>query len=113
MGKGEPMIVPSEELLSELLGSKVRNVSPETNKECEIRNGISFENNVDGISYTYVYGNQETRFMPLDEVMSKCKEWSLTAHDKGFSTITENFAADTEFKAAFEACEWVYLKTKR
>jgi hypothetical protein len=28
------------------------------------------------VSYSYIYGNKETRFIPIHELAHKCKEWA-------------------------------------
>lgn len=61
----------SKELLSEVLGRPIEIISIDENR-CEIRNSISFENYQLGVSYIYLYGNKETRFMPIHELAHKC-----------------------------------------
>lgn len=113
----------SKELLSEILGRPIEIISIDENK-CEIRNSISFENYQLGVSYIYLYGNKETRFMPIHELAHKCKEWAgslgkyhciysglYDSTDQGTLYIclldSNDFWADTEPEAIFKACEWI------
>jgi hypothetical protein len=65
----------SKELLSDVLGRHVEIIIIDENK-CEIRNSIPFENYQLGVSYSYIYGNKETRFIPIHELAFLCKEWA-------------------------------------
>lgn len=67
----------SKELLSEVLGRQIKIIAIDENK-CEIRNSIPFENYQVGVSYKYLNGNKEIRFMPIYELSHRCKEWAFS-----------------------------------
>jgi len=104
----------SKELLSEVLGTPVEIISIDEHK-CEIKNSISFENYQLGVSYSYLYGNKEIRFMPVHELAHECKEWAsskgyhIYSHNKGchIHYNIASFKADTEPEAIFAACQWI------
>lgn len=114
----------NKELLSEVLESPVKILSIDENK-CEIRNSISFENYQLGISYTYLYGNKETRFMTIHELAHKCKEWAsnqgyrlMSCQDKdagycevmkavNYPPLLHSEICDLETEAIFKACQWI------
>jgi len=125
----------SKELLSEVLGSPITILCFDEVK-CEIRNSITFENYQLGVSYSYLYGNKETRFMPIHELAHTCKVWALdndafinsnllidrvsgacasysvysneeNCVSCGEPEVAKNFFADSEPEAVFAACEWI------
>jgi hypothetical protein len=120
----------STKLLSEVLGSPVEIISIDEHK-CEIRNSIPFENYQLGVSYSYLYGNKETRFMPVHELAHKCKEWawkkclllnsgldaeSFYKNHNGVASlpnIGRTFYADSEYEAIFLACEYILNNIKQ
>ena len=65
----------SKELLSEVLGSPLSYLNISCDNKCEVRHSTMFENYQEGVAYTYLYGNQETRFMSKYELAFKLKEW--------------------------------------
>ena len=119
----------SKELLSEVLKSPVEIISIDECK-CMIKNSIYFDNEQMGISYRYLYGNKEIRFMSIYEFAFKCKEWALSkgySHLSGKDDIYEkgegfvcsigsttllikDFYADTEIEATIKACNWILEK---
>lgn len=112
MQKGKEMILPSKELISEVLSKEVEE-----------------ERFIDSNSLTYVNsGIYED--INIYEFAFKCKEW---AFDKGFVlksykkqgafSGTYHYAIDindkicewlanTEYEAIFKACEWIMEQTK-
>lgn len=116
-------------LLKKILKRDVKILSIKEQK-CQIINSISFENKIIGVSYCYLYGNEEIRFIPLSELISLCKLWcenqtikkleygcisylsSGVFKNKGIATIhfggaDFDYFADTEAEAVFLACEYV------
>ena len=113
MQKGKEMILPSKELISEVLSKEVEEE----------------ERFIDSNSLTYVNsGIYED--INIYEFAFKCKEW---AFDKGFVlksykkqgafSGTYHYAIDindkicewlanTEYEAIFKACEWIMEQTK-
>ena len=110
----------SKELLSEVLGSPVSYLNISCDNKCEVRHSTMFENYQEGVAYTYLYGNQETRFMSKYELAFKCKEWSysrcceIISYTEGceiFQTQLDEtikyFYAETEVEAIIKACEYI------
>ncbi len=115
----------SKELLSEVLGSPLSYLNISCNNKCEVRHSTMFENNQEGVAYTYLYGNQETRFMSKYELAFKLKEWSysrcyeIISYTEGcevFQTqlmeTIKYFYAETEVEAITLACEYILNNIK-
>ena len=124
----------SKELLSEVLKSPVEIISIDECK-CMIKNSIYFDNEQMGISYRYLYGNKEIRFMSIYEFAFKCKEWAyknfkimLISHYAGQCYINGDLSplelnwwnntksyqieSDTEVEAILKACQWILENIK-
>lgn len=113
----------SKELLSEVLKSPVEIISIDECK-CMVKNSIYFDNEQMGISYRYLYGNKEIRFMSIYEFAFKCNEWaykngydiwSITWRAVEFQNnekpnSTARITKDTEIEAIIEACNWILEK---
>lgn len=110
----------SKELLSEVLGSPLSYLNISCDNKCEVRHSTMFENYQEGVAYTYLYGNQETRFMSKYEVAFKLKIWAysncceLVSYTEGceiFQTqlgeTIKYFYAETEVEAIILASEWI------
>ena len=110
----------SKELLSEVLGSPLSYLNISCDNKCEVRHSTMFENYQEGVAYTYLYGNQETRFMSKYELAFKLKEWSysrcyeIVSYTEGcevFQTQLDEtikyFYVETEIEAIILASEWI------
>ena len=114
------MILPSKELLSEVLGCNIKDIY-------KINSNPNFGNNE--LVYS-ISGVGDILSINTYELAHKCKEW---AFDKGFVlksykkqgafSGTYHYAIDindkicewlanTEYEAIFKACEWIMEQTK-
>ena len=113
MQKGKEMILPSKELISEVLSKEVEE-----------------ERFIDSNSLTYVNsGIYED--INIYELAHKCKEWALrkgyivasglneegrwwcdVSEVKIFPAINCTYVQDTEMEAVIKACEWIMEQTK-
>ena len=101
----------SKELLSEVLGYEVENIT-----------GM-LEHSMNKTTLSYIFKdtslNDGKRVINVYELAFKCKEWALTKNKCLSSTPyhkelwvctilgDEMFEADSEPKAIFKACEWI------
>ena len=110
----------SKELLSEVLGSPLSYLNISCDNKCEVRHSTLFENYQEGVAYTYLYGNQETRFMSKYELAFKLKAWAyskcceIVSYTEGceiFQTqlgeTIKYFYAETEVETIILASEWI------
>ena len=79
----------SKELLGEVLGSPLSYLNISCDNKCEVRHSTMFENYQEGVAYTYLYGNQETRFMSKYELAFKIEDW-IESKDINVIRIKEN-----------------------
>ena len=113
--KGNKMILPSKELLSEVLNNQVDSFS------C-----------VNNILHIYFKNDKQQYFENIYELAHKCKEWILDNSDyeviindttvyldnscsllnEGGFYFNARFAAETDPESIFKACEWVRKETK-
>ena len=127
-------MIPSKELLSEVLGLKV----------CEVVS-ITLEKNTDFMRLDYecikilideglankqgLVRGYSVRYINIHELAHKCKEWALKQNhsltswayktDSAFCEIGSRedddymfFEATTEVEAIFKACEWIMEQTR-
>ena len=113
------MLLPSKELLSEVLRVNVKFIEFDIETIKRRIHGSVRDNDI-------YYHDGKLKFINIYELAHKCKEW---AYSKGYDIYSDYNGADvcnicsnysiapfhhnvTEKEAIFKACEWIMEKTK-